>query len=74
MRIKADTAHLPRDASIIHIMQSMLDKGGHRPLTLQYNVNRRIQPEPLLDAFRRGGAEDNEICLELSFKRTRTDR
>lgn len=46
----------------------MLDKGGHRPLTLQYNVNGRIQPEPLPGALIRGGAEDNEICLELSFK------
>lgn len=59
---------VPRDSPIIHIKQSMLDKGGHRPFTLQYNVNGRIQPEPLLDALRRGGAEDNEICLELSFK------
>ncbi|WP_045859066.1 sugar phosphate isomerase/epimerase family protein [Raoultella terrigena] len=59
---------VPRDSPIIHIKQSMLDKGGHRPFTLQYNVNGRIQPQPLLDALRRGGAEDNEICLELSFK------
>jgi hypothetical protein len=51
-------------------MQSMLDKSGRRPFTLQYNVNRRIQPEPLLDAFKRGAAEDNEICLELSFKKS----
>ncbi len=27
-----------------------------------------IQPEPLLAAFAAGGAVDNEICLELSFK------
>lgn len=59
---------VPPYSPIIHIKQSMLDKGGHRPFTLQYNVNGRIQPEPLLRALARGGAEDNEICLELSFK------
>lgn len=59
---------VPRYSPIIHIKQSMLDKGGHRPFTLQYNTGGRIQPQPLLDALARGGAQDNEICLELSFK------
>jgi len=59
---------VPRYSPIIHIKQSMLDKGGHRPFTLQYNTGGRIQPAPLLDAFAKGGAQDNEICLELSFK------
>ncbi|WP_369788796.1 TIM barrel protein [Rouxiella sp. WC2420] len=59
---------VPRYSPIIHIKQSMLDKGGHRPFTAQYNAHGRIQPEPLLKAFARGGARDNEICLELSFK------
>ena len=59
---------VPRYSPIIHIKQSMADKGGHRPFTLPYNTHGRIQPEPLLSAFARGGAENNEICLELSFK------
>ncbi|KAJ9433097.1 D-erythrulose 1-phosphate dehydrogenase [Candidatus Pantoea symbiotica] len=59
---------VPRYSPIIHIKQSMLDKGGHRPFTLQYNASGCIQPQPLLDALARGGAQDNEICLELSFK------
>lgn len=59
---------VPPYSPIIHIKQSTLDKGGHRPFTLQYNSNGRIQPEQLLNAFARGGAKDNEICLELSFK------
>ncbi|KAA8670378.1 sugar phosphate isomerase/epimerase family protein [Pantoea dispersa] len=58
----------PRFSPIIHIKQSMMDKGGHRPFTLQYNAGGRIQPLPLLEALARGGAQDNEICLELSFK------
>lgn len=59
---------VPGCSPIIHIKQSMQDKGGHRPFTADYNVNGRIQPQPLLDALQRGGAKDNEICLELSFK------
>lgn len=59
---------VPIYSPIIHIKQSMSDKGGHRPFTLQYNRQGRIQPEPLLSALTRGGAIDNEICLELSFK------
>ncbi|MDR6902009.1 TIM barrel protein [Rhizobium miluonense] len=53
---------------IIHIKQSLMDKGGHRPFTAEFNAKGRIQPEPLLKAFAGGGAKDNEICLELSFK------
>lgn len=59
---------VPRFSPIIHIKQSMMDKGGHRPFTAEYNAKGRIQPEPLLAAFRAGGGADNEICLELSFK------
>jgi hypothetical protein len=59
---------VPRVSPIIHIKQSLMDKGGHRPFTAEYNRTGRIQPEPLLEALRDGGAADNEICLELSFK------
>ncbi|SNR58122.1 aminotransferase [Paracoccus sediminis] len=59
---------VPRVSPIIHIKQSMMDKSGHRPFTAEYNAKGAIQPEPLLAAFAAGGAVDNEICLELSFK------
>ena len=59
---------VPRFSPIIHIKQSMMDKGGHRPFTAEFNAKGRIQPEPLIAAFRQGGGADNEICLELSFK------
>lgn len=58
---------------IIHIKQSLMDKGGHRPFTHEYNVEGRIQPQPLLEALSEGGARDNEICLELSFKEREPD-
>ena len=59
---------VPQVSPIIHIKQSLMDKGGHRPFTAEFNAKGRIQPEPLLAAFAEGGAADNEICLELSFK------
>jgi hypothetical protein len=59
---------VPRVSPIIHIKQSLMDKGGHRPFTAEFNAKGRIQPAPLLAAFAEGGAQDNEICLELSFK------
>ncbi len=59
---------IPRVSPIIHIKQSLMDKGGHRPFTAAFNAKGRIQPKPLLQALAEGGATDNEICLELSFK------
>ncbi len=59
---------IPKVSPIIHIKQSLMDKGGHRPFTAEFNAKGRIQPAPLLEAFVEGGAKDNEICLELSFK------
>ena len=59
---------VPRVSPIIHIKQSLMDKGGHRPFTAEFNARGRIQPAPLLKALAEGGALDNEICLELSFK------
>ncbi len=59
---------VPKVSPIIHIKQSLTDKGGHHPFTAAFNAKGRIHPEPLLQAFADGGAKDNEICLELSFK------
>ena len=64
---------VPPVSPIIHIKQSLMDKGGHRPFTAEYNARGRIQPRPLLEALREGGAKDNEICLELSFKEREPD-
>ena len=59
---------VPRVSPIIHVKQSLMDKGGHRPFTAEFNAKGRIQPGPLLQAITEGGGTDNEICLELSFK------
>jgi D-erythrulose 1-phosphate 3-epimerase len=66
---------VPRLSPIVHVKQSLVDKGGHRPFTAAFNARGRIRPEPLLEALRAGGGADNEICLELSFhEREPTDR
>ena len=59
---------VPKVSPIIHIKQSMRDKSGHRPFSAEFNAKGAIQPEPLLQALAEGGAVNNEICLELSFK------
>lgn len=59
---------MPQYSPIIHIKQSLQDKGGHRPFSNEFNNNGRIFPEQLISAFTAGGGKDNEICLELSFK------
>ena len=59
---------VPKVSPIIHIKQSLMDKGGHRPFTAEFNAKGRIHPAPLLAALSEGGAQNNEICLELSFK------
>jgi D-erythrulose 1-phosphate 3-epimerase len=59
---------IPKVSPIIHVKQSLMDKGGHRPFTAEHNARGRIRPKELLAAFREGGGENNEICLELSFK------
>ena len=64
---------VPSVSPIIHIKQSLMDKGGHRPFTAEFNAKGRIHPEPLLEALGAGGAEHNEICLELSFKEREPD-
>ncbi len=64
---------VPKVSPIIHIKQSKMDKGGHRPFTAEHNATGRVQPEPLLAALAEGGARDNEICLELSFKEREPD-
>jgi len=64
---------VPKVSPIIHIKQSKMDKSGHRPFTAEHNANGRIQPAALLEALAAGGAADNEICLELSFKEREPD-
>ena len=58
----------PVESPIIHVKQSSMNKGGHWPFTAQHNKDGRIQPEKLIDAVKRAGGTDTEICMELSFR------
>jgi len=64
---------VPCVSPIIHIKQSTMDKGGHRPFTARHNAAGRVQPVPLLAALASGGAVDNELCMELSWKEREPD-
>ncbi|PRY74350.1 hypothetical protein CLV80_11924 [Yoonia maritima] len=64
---------VPKVSPIIHIKQSLRDKGGHRPFAEVFNAKGKVQPKQLLAAFAQGGAVNNEICLELSFKEREPD-
>ena len=64
---------VPPFSPIIHIKQSMMNKGGHRPFTREHNKAGRIVPARLLEALAEGNAHNNEICLELSFKEREPD-
>ena len=57
-----------KDSPIIHLKQSSENKAGHWPFTDEYNKLGRIKPKPVLDALKKGGCEEVEFILELSFK------
>ena len=44
---------VPRYSPIIHIKQSLMDKGGHRPFTAEHNAKGRIQPKTATCRFAR---------------------
>jgi hypothetical protein len=53
---------------VVHIKQSSMDKGGHRPFTAEYNAKGRVQPEKLVAALEAGGGRDNELVFEFTFR------
>lgn len=53
---------------VIHIKQSLMDKGGHWPFTAEYNEKGRILPEKVLKSLERSGADDVVLLLELSHR------
>jgi len=53
---------------VVHIKQSLLDKGGHHPFTSEYNRRGKITPERVLDALERSGAKEVTLLLEISHR------
>jgi sugar phosphate isomerase/epimerase len=53
---------------VIHIKQSLADKGGHWPFTEEYNKQGKIVPQRVLESLERSGADDVVLALEISHR------
>lgn len=56
------------ETPIIHLKQTLKDKGGHWPFTPDKNKNGKITPEALLDVLQKAGVDEITLLLELSFR------
>ncbi|MBI5698781.1 TIM barrel protein [Candidatus Saganbacteria bacterium] len=61
-------AEFGRDAPLIHIKQSLIDKGGHWSFLPDKNKAGKIKPQKLIGAINDSGARDVLLLLELSFR------
>jgi sugar phosphate isomerase/epimerase len=59
---------LANSSPVVHIKQSTMDKGGHRPFTAAYNEKGRVVPKKLVRALEEGGGTDNELVFEFTFR------
>lgn len=57
-----------KDAPVIHIKQSLREKGGHYPFTAAYNAQGKIIPEEILSTLRNAGVEKCTLLLEISHR------
>lgn len=53
---------------VIHIKQSLREKGGHYPFTKKYNEQGKILPNEILATMRAAGIEDCTLLLEVSHR------
>ncbi|MCS7192635.1 MAG: TIM barrel protein [Armatimonadetes bacterium] len=56
---------------VVHIKQSLQDKGGHWPFTEEYNRNGKVHPKLVIDALKRSGAKEVTLTLEISHRERR---
>ncbi|MCX8063847.1 MAG: sugar phosphate isomerase/epimerase [Candidatus Hydrogenedentes bacterium] len=57
-----------RDIRVIHLKQSLLDKGGHYPFTKEYNERGKIKPEKILSVIKESQYEELSLVLEISHR------
>jgi sugar phosphate isomerase/epimerase len=57
-----------QESPVIHLKQSLADKGGHWPFTAKYNENGKIKPDKVIDLLRTKEIIDVDLVLELSFR------
>jgi sugar phosphate isomerase/epimerase len=53
---------------IIHLKQSLADKGGHYPFTAAYNARGKVRPDKVLDTLVRVGATNAALVFEFSHR------
>ncbi len=57
-----------KEAKIIHLKQSLKDKGGHWPFIDKYNKVGKIKAEKVISTLINNGCVDTEFILELNFR------
>lgn len=56
------------DSPVIHLKQSLNDKGGHWPFTKEYNERGKIIPAKVFNVLKNHNIADVDLVLELSFR------
>ena len=57
-----------KDLKVVHLKQSLKDKGGHWPFTKKYNAKGKIIPKKVINTLIENGCHKAELVLELSFR------
>ncbi len=57
-----------KDIRVIHLKQSLKDKGGHYPFTEEYNRQGKIVPGKILSAIRESNYDEISLVLEISHR------
>ena len=57
-----------KDLKIVHLKQSLKDKGGHWPFIEKYNKKGNIFPDKVVNTLINNGCKKADLILELSFR------
>lgn len=61
-------AAFAKETPIIHLKQSLLDKGGHYPFLDEYNQKGKIMPGKIMAHLQKFATNDTLLLFELSFR------
>lgn len=56
------------ETTMIHLKQTLKDKGGHWPFIPEKNADGKITPGRFLSSLEKAGIKDVDLLLELSFR------
>lgn len=86
MRVNQDVGHAPhpdqRDpypwlerlgsvSPVVHLQQTVLHKSNHWPFLAEYNEGGLVEPQKVLDALEKSGAQDVSLVFEISHREHR---